>query len=177
MYDVKQNKIHGWMGDEELRWLYEQAQQMRNVLEVGSWRGRSTHALLSGCKGEVYAVDHFKGSENERKSTHADALTQDIYSQFIQNVGHFPNLRVLRMDSLDAAAMLRENLGLQCFDMIFIDANHQLEPFMRDVQAWLPLCKKLFCGHDTQEAGVSEGLAKLNLNPEKSPASMWRIHL
>lgn len=69
------NTIQGWMSPEEL---------------LGAWRGKSTHALLSGRSGTVYVVDHWLGTPSERHSAHKDAATQDIYKQFMKNVGHFP---------------------------------------------------------------------------------------
>lgn len=102
--------IQGWMNDEELQWLYTQARRMESVVEIGCWRGRSTHALLSGCPGIVNAVDHWKGSPDERAAgqPHHDAMSQDIYAQFMANVGQFPNLKVFRMESGDAAEQIAE---------------------------------------------------------------------
>ena len=47
----------GWMYPEELEWLYEAAKRMNSIVEIGSWQGRSTYVLLSGCRGPVVAVD------------------------------------------------------------------------------------------------------------------------
>ena len=45
-------------GDDGLQWLYTQALTMRNVAEVGVWKGGTTWTLLTACPGPVYAVDH-----------------------------------------------------------------------------------------------------------------------
>ena len=68
----------------------------------------STYALLNGCHGPVYAVDHWLGSPNELDAAHKEAKTQDIYAQFMANVGHFKNLVVRKMDSVTAAAHLND---------------------------------------------------------------------
>ena len=81
-YIIPNPAIDGWMDEKELNWLYTTALEMASVVEVGSWRGRSTSALLSGCKGPVFAVDTWKGSPDEINGTHADAVTQDIFAQF-----------------------------------------------------------------------------------------------
>jgi predicted O-methyltransferase YrrM len=88
-YNASKNKIQGWMSETELLWLFNTAKEMNSVVEIGSWKGRSTHALLSGCKGTVYAVDHFLGSVDERETYHAEAKTRDIYKDFMGNVGSF----------------------------------------------------------------------------------------
>jgi len=59
---VKAEKIDGAMGREDLEWLHDTAKRMASVVEVGCWKGRSTYALLAGCLGPVYAVDHWEGA-------------------------------------------------------------------------------------------------------------------
>jgi predicted O-methyltransferase YrrM len=166
--------IQGWMMEAEMQWLYEKACEMKNVLEVGSWMGRSTHALLSGCRGTVYAVDHFKGSASQINDVHAMAKTEDIHAFFLKNVGHFPNLAVLKMDSREAAKLF----GPKWLDMIFIDGDHEYNQFRADMEAWLRKCRRLLCGHDFFENGVSAVLSDLNLHPQIIPGlSIWSIEL
>jgi hypothetical protein len=143
-YDTKKNKIQGWMNDADLSWLFNTAREMDSVAEIGSWKGRSTHALLSGCKGTVYAVDHFLGSSGERETIHREAETRDIYKDFMKNVGSFKNLQVLKMDSAEAVKQFEDN----SVDMVFIDAGHTYEEVLSDIKRWLPKAKKIICGHD-----------------------------
>ena len=138
------NYIPGWMETEELKWLYLAAQGMSSIVEVGSWKGKSTDALLSGCEGIVWAVDHFKGSEAERDGDHREALKRDISKVFIENVGHHKNLVLLKMDSLEAV----KRFANKSVDMVFIDGGHEYEEVKADIEAWLPKTKKLICGHD-----------------------------
>jgi len=136
------NDIQGWIRAIELTWLYWVAKEMDNIVEVGCWKGRSTDALLAGCTGTVWAVDHFKGSPNE--SLVDWAKTEDIHKTFMKNVGHHKNLKLLRMDSLKAAGRFKD----KSIDMVFIDAGHEYEEVKADIKAWLPKTKKLICGHD-----------------------------
>lgn len=131
------------MSSVELEWLYEIAKRMKSVVEIGSWKGRSTHALLSGCKGTVWAVDHFKGSKGE-KQEHSEAQQHDIHRIFLDNVGHFKNLKVLKMESVKAVKQFQD----KSVDMVFIDGEHTFEGVSKDIEMWLSKVKKLIAGHD-----------------------------
>jgi hypothetical protein len=167
------NEIEGWMLNEELQWLYETASKFIRVVEIGSWKGRSTHALLSGCKGTVYAVDHFKGSLSQINGVHHEALMTDIHEIFKKNVGHFPNLVILKMDSIKASKLFKDGY----FDMIFIDAGHESYEVEPDIEVWYPKCKTLFCGHDLYEGGVKAALTNAGLNFEPAIGSIWMVRL
>lgn len=141
--------IQGWMSDGELQWLYEAAKDCKRIVEIGCWKGRSTHALLSGCHGTVFAVDHFMGNPSEIDTAHAEAKTVDIYEIFERNVGSFSNLFVLRKDSIEASKHFKDN----SLDMVFIDGEHTKQAFKADYETWLPKCSGLFCGHDAGMEG------------------------
>jgi len=147
------NDIPGWMSPLELDWLYKTAKKMSSIIEIGSWKGRSTHALLSGCKGPVIAVDHFKGSIGEEKE-HQEAKDHDIYEEFIKNVGSFKNLKVMRTDSLKAACLFED----KSVDMVFIDGGHRYEEVKRDIEAWLPKTRRIICGHDYNWNSVKQAV-------------------
>jgi hypothetical protein len=143
--------IQGWMGDKELEWLYEQSKTKQSIVEIGSWCGRSTYALCLGCPGTVYAIDHFKGSKEHQ---HMIDKGVDPYKEFMKNVGHFKNLKVFKMTSLEASTLpeIPENI-----EMAFIDGSHEYVDVMTDLQIWSPRTKFL-CGHDLGEAGVPSAL-------------------
>lgn len=142
------NSIPGWMFIRELNWLYNTAKDMETICEVGSWKGRSTHALCSGIQhgGHVYAVDHFQGSAGEDEQ-HKEADEGNIEEQFMENVGHrFRNVTPVKIHSLDYAAICAKS-G-KTFDMVFLDGGHQYDEFKADLEAWMKLTKKIICGHD-----------------------------
>jgi hypothetical protein len=147
-------EIPGWMTDEELHWLAETAKEMESIVEIGSWKGRSTQVLLEGCPGTVWAVDHFKGSKNERGFYHRETRNKDIYKIFMQNVGHYENLEVLKMDSIEASKQFEE----KSVDMVFIDGEHTHDAVMADIKAWLPKAKIMICGHDYDFEGVRKAV-------------------
>jgi len=138
------NDISGWMTPGELAWLYFVAREMDSIVEIGSWMGRSTDALLAGCKGTVWAIDHFRGSKTERESEHKKAKEEDISKIFLKNVGHHKNLKLLKMDSSEAVKRFED----KSVDMVFIDGGHTYEEVKADIKAWLPKAKNLICGHD-----------------------------
>ena len=164
-------QITGWMGGEDLRWLFETAKSMQTIVEVGCWFGKSTHALLSGCPGTVYAVDHFKGSPSEIDVAHKFAKTGDVKAVFLENCGHFKNIMVREGDSVEVSKGFRSKE----IDMVFIDGDHDYDPFKADVTAWLPKAKKIICGHDSGYPGIIKALADLGLKPTEATGDIWEV--
>ncbi len=135
----------GWMSERMCKWLYEMAATMQTIVEIGSWKGRSTHALCSGCRGTVTVIDHFLGSPGDGLVLTDDERREDrVYNAFLKNMEEFKNLVINRTDSITAAAQYED----RSFDMVFIDAEHIYESVKKDLAAWLPKAKKLICGHD-----------------------------
>jgi|SRR6185437_14872011 len=162
-------KIQGWMSRHELEWLYDHAEKSSSVVEIGSWRGRSTYAMLASGVTTLFSVDHWHGSPSEINDCHSDAKTRDIHAEFRASVGSFPNLIVIRNDSETASRSFEDG----SVDMVFIDGEHTPEAVERDVKAWLPKTKKLLCGHDRTMPGVAQFL-KTNPFPWKEGAgSIW----
>lgn len=169
---VEAAAIPGWMNLEELRWLYKTAQEMESIVEIGSYKGRSTYALLSGCKGQVYAVDPF----NEGQIIHESLAGKDTYDDFIKNVGHFPHLHTYRMTSAEAAA---DGIPPKV-EMTFFDGDHSKEGLMADLKAWVPRTTKLICGHDLNDPnypGVRQALYEYfgADRVASGPDSLWYI--
>ena len=150
------NDIEGWILPIELDWLYKTASGVNSVIEIGSWKGKSTHALLSGCKGDVWAIDHFKGSVGEEEE-HKEAKEHDIYEDFIKNVGGFKNLHVLKTTSLEAVKTFND----KSVDMVFIDGEHTYEAVKADILAWTPKAKTIICGHDYNWKEVSQAVQEI----------------
>jgi hypothetical protein len=157
-YDLEANlKVPGWMSEAELRWLYEQATRMKSIVEIGSWKGRSTFALASGLlDGDyenpvLFPVDTWAGSfVNGRRLAAFEDLEggRDVYGQdFLPNVGHFPCLD-LKYAGLSSMAAANKRQGLPKVGMVFIDGGHEYPEVMKDLEAWEPLACRLLCGHD-----------------------------
>jgi hypothetical protein len=168
------NKIEGWMSDEELNWLCVIGSLMENIVEIGSWKGRSTHALLSSGCPSVTAVDHWQGSIDSignLEFAHKEVLEFDIYQHFIDNLGHFKNLNVLKISSIAASKCFAKS----SVDMIFIDGGHTKAEVKADIEAWLPKCKKLLCGHDYEQSFIPDIAKELGLNVKVVAGTIWAV--
>ena len=131
-----------WSSGKEIEQLKRLARISESIVEVGCWKGATTKEFLTACKGTVYAVDHWKGSSND--VTSLIAVEEDVYNEFINNVGNYQNLKVLKGNSVDMAESFNGNK----VDMVYIDADHSYESCKADIEAWLPKCRKIICGHD-----------------------------
>jgi len=169
------NPIPGWMYVRELNWLYDTAKEMKTICEIGSWKGRSTHALCSGARGHVYAVDHFEGSAGEAEQ-HSEAIEGDIEAQFMANVGsRFSNVTVVKLDSLEYAKACA--LSGKKFDLIFLDGGHEYEEIKADIMAWRPLAKKILAGHDyNMFPGVTRAVNEI-FGKVKTCETIWYVEM
>lgn len=151
--------IDGWMSDAELQWLAEQASKHTRIVEVGSWKGRSTAALAQHTDGDVWAIDHWLGQlltgdtslDVEVRDRGADA----IYNEFLLNMRNYGNVAPQRMSSADAA-----ELASPGFDMVFLDGEHAYEGVSNDIALWTPLLATggLLCGHDWWHEGIKRAV-------------------
>ena len=164
---VSDGGIDGWMTAEELQFLHDSAKKCRTVVEIGSWKGRSTKALLD-TGATVFAVDHWKGSDTIEEL----ASSQDVYSEFMQNVGHYKNLNVIRRPSLEAAPLFSTTVG-----MVFIDGLHTYEGCKADIEAWYDKTERIICGHDysTGWPGVMRAVNERFGSKVKVVGTIWYI--
>jgi hypothetical protein len=176
--------IAGWMVNQELYWLAQQAQTRQNILEMGSWIGRSTRALADNTPGTVHAVDTWLGSIEHQGLP----ATKESFKYFCHNTadlmsGAVRKVYPVRMESTAAAKMFFER-GVK-FDMIFIDGAHDYASVKADILAWRPLLAPggLFCGHDYTDLipdgsdgsdfGVVQAVDELIHLLKKGPGSLW----
>lgn len=124
--------LWGWMSPIELRWLAEQASQMRSVVEIGCLHGRSSYALATGCPGTVYCLDPWNDAG---------------YESWMNSVGEvLPNVVGIRGASPEAGALVPDPV-----DMVFIDGAHDYQSVLADVLYWRARTRVLLCGHDYTE--------------------------
>lgn len=171
--------IEGWMRWPELQFLYEAGKKYDTILELGSWKGRSSHALLSGAQkhgGKVICVDTWQGADDVRDLTNTLAKQEDVFAVFMKNVGQFHNLVVNKKRGLDAAKDYEDN----SIDFIFIDAGHTYEDVKADIAAFLPKCRKVLAGHDYDRntwMGVCQAVDEAFGEPDGVVDSIWWVDL
>lgn len=166
--------IPGWIClTEEMVWLQRQATRFELVLEVGTWLGRSAAALALGGPKQVWTVDHFMGSPDERDTNHREALERDLHAEAVQNLASFPNVTVLKMGSVEAA----KTFGDGALDMVFLDGAHDTASVLADLRAWRPKVRSLLCGHDRDWQGVIEALGIYGVPFECGPGSLWYVEM
>lgn len=169
--------IDGWMEPDELRWLGETAATMRDIVEIGCWKGRSTSVLLAMCPGRVYPVDHWLGGKDEPEFIRERAKNERIMARFLENVGVTEedsptNLSLVTSgkSSLEAVPYIAAIGGV---DMVFVDGGHGYEEVRADIRAWLPKTKRLICGHDFFDPRVRKAVYDELGNVESAAGSIW----
>jgi len=145
--------------------LYELAKSMTSIVEVGSWKGKTAHTFLSGCKGRVWCVDHFQGSAEKGDATHGKSGKEE----FMKNCGAFPNLTLMEMPSNQASKEFED----ESVDMVFIDAGHMYDEILDDLRCWYPKTKVLICGHDYNYDTVKKALSDYNLEVTEPAPHYW----
>lgn len=149
-------KCDGFMSDEELMWLAQQAKTHKVIVEVGSWHGKSSRAIADNlpADGVLYCVDHWKGSKSEQETFHASAKDMEgdaAYLEFQENCWDLIStgkIVPLRMGSENAAAlMFKKEIRA---NMVFIDGGHTYEEVKKDILQWAKVLKtgSIICGHD-----------------------------
>jgi len=119
--------------------LYKLAKKCKQgcIVEIGSWKGRSTIWLAAGSKkghkATIYAIDPHKGT-----TTHAQYMNkeEETFEEFILNISMAEVKDIvepLQMTSEKASRGWKPAVGL-----IFIDGSHEYDAIKLDFLSWSP---------------------------------------
>ncbi len=147
------NGIEGWLSDAQGRALFAAAANCSGkgaIVEIGSWKGRSTTWLASGARTrglKVYAVDPHQGSREDPA-----ARTRDAFIANVSRAGVLEAIHPLVMTSAAATAEVKGTV-----ELLFIDGDHSVDGARRDADLWLD--RVLMGGtvmlHDVATSGYS----------------------
>jgi MMP 1-O-methyltransferase len=143
--------IDGWLSDAQGRALFTAAAATTGrgaIVEIGSWKGRSTVWLAAGARlagQRVHAIDrHTQSLEDPSANTLAEFL------QNIEMAGVADAIEPLVMSSAEAAGIVRGPV-----ELLFVDGDHSFDGVRRDAEIWLPRVMDggLVMFHDVATAG------------------------
>lgn len=212
----KKIDIRGWGGHREyFKKKIMDANEQKNrfehtkddkllIIEVGTWKGKSAHAMASICKwenipAEIVCVDTWLGAtefwENKEDEKRYKSLGlkngyPSVYYQFLSNMVEknvFDVVTPFPQTSSNAARFLRKH-NVKA-DLIYIDGSHEYEDVLQDISAWWPILKDDHCmiGDDYCDywAGVKKAVdqnfnkSSIQIerweNPDGAPSDYWCV--
>jgi MMP 1-O-methyltransferase len=120
--------IPGWLTDEEGEALYELARSCTGdgvIVEIGSWKGKSTVCLglgsQAGCSVPIYAID-----------PHADYRFGDFKTN-VERAGIAELVHPIASLSQPAADGFDEPI-----ELLFVDGSHEYDLVLEDFEKWVP---------------------------------------
>lgn len=124
------------------------------MIEIGSYKGQSavymaTEICNSNKQIEFYAIDTWEGSQEnkEQLSPYFTPNLDNLYNIYLFNIKPVEKyITSIRSDSIKAAQAFRD----KSIKIVFIDACHEYDCVVADIQAWLPKVQDggILAGHD-----------------------------
>ena len=154
MLDFKNDvaKIGGWLTEAEGIFLYKTAKTIRPknvIVEIGSWKGKSTICLGKGVqdgnKARIYAIDpHIGSSEHRKMFGHVD--TYQEFTRNIKNAGIERYIEPIRKTSKEASNNFHDSIGF-----LFVDGAHEFRLVQLDIKSWFSKVRNngVIAFHDT----------------------------
>ena len=132
--------VEGWLTPGQAAALFDAAARCPapgRIVEIGSFRGRSTIVLASGAPPgvEVVAIDPHAGNDRgpQEIEGYADAAADD-HERFMANLraaGVDGRVRHVRARSTDAHGSVDGPI-----DVLYVDGAHRYRPALDDIRSW-----------------------------------------
>lgn len=134
------DRIQGWLSDVENRSLFEAAKRVGGtgvIVEIGSWKGRSTVCLALGSRAgagaPVYAIDPHTGSPDLLR----EGETVWSYDEFMRNMREAHVEHIVR-PMLTTGEEAAKDWAIPV-SLLFIDANYHSYPLTLELlRVWIP---------------------------------------
>lgn len=123
-----------------------------HFVEIGSWKGQSASFMAveihnSEKNIKFDCVDHWGDLPGTPNSEEYYVKNGILYEKFLSNTERVKHIiNPVRLDSMTAV----KNYEDRSLDFVFIDGDHNYDPVVADIKAWLPKIKQLgvLAGHD-----------------------------
>lgn len=134
--------VEGWLSQSEAELLFTCASNSasRNVIEIGSYKGRSTTALALGSQvnGQVFAIDPHTGDKTQVNA----GLQIDTFNEFIENMNRLGlKQRVTSVRLTSQEAFVANNYAE--VGVVFIDGWHDTDEVFHDISESAQFCTSL----------------------------------
>lgn len=132
--------VNGWMTRDQAQRLWDRAGELKSgdqVVEIGSFQGRSMCVLASSAKAGVtlFAIDPHGG--NDRGPQEIDGFAEEAESDHqlfltnLTNAGVRDRVTYLRKYANDATDDVKGSLQL-----LYVDGAHRFKPASEDIRQW-----------------------------------------
>lgn len=131
------------------------------IIEIGSFKGKSTACLAAACVNTdriVYAIDPFESQPSEEYSEDIWTYSIDDISNNLKKLGLLDYVRLTKGYSQD----IGENWSIEC-DMLFIDGAHTYEGCLSDFNLFFKWLKPdgILALHDVAEGSPWDGVLRV----------------
>jgi hypothetical protein len=139
------NEIPGWFSYEKFYdTIVEYLPENSNVIEIGSWMGKSTNYFVSKIKElnktvRFSSIDTFKGSQGGWDDSLHKAILEpydgDLYTEFSNNsllMDNFDDINIIKDTSYNSKNLFLNNSQ----DFIMVDAGHEYDEVKLDIDSW-----------------------------------------
>jgi glycosyltransferase involved in cell wall biosynthesis/predicted O-methyltransferase YrrM len=135
--------VEGFMVPGQEEYLFNKVKSLPEdavIVEIGSFKGRSTVAMGYACVGtkrKIYCIDTWDGNDSD----FPDRKFFDIWHNNVINNGLEKYVFPLEGYSYDVLNNYKDIFEAQKIDFIFIDGSHQFLDVLKDFQLSFPLVK------------------------------------
>jgi hypothetical protein len=136
-FDKEISNIGGWLTEKEGLYLYNLTSKLSEngvVVEIGSWKGRSTICLGKGAKNipgvKVYAIDPHTGS-SEHLRWFGKVNTFPVFQENVKNASLESIVYPIKLTSKEALNNFKDSI-----DFLFIDGAHDFQNVNFDYKNW-----------------------------------------
>jgi Methyltransferase domain len=130
--------VEGWMSDGQARRLWDRASAVPlggRIVEIGSFRGRSTVVLALAARAEVVAIDPHAGNDRGPQEIEGfvDEAEDDnrVFRENLQRAGVTERVRHVRLPSQEALGSVPGEV-----DLLYVDGAHRYGPASDDIARW-----------------------------------------
>lgn len=140
--------IPGMITPEAGKFLYSlcyMQDRIGDVVEIGSWQGRSSTFLARAVKesgnGSFYAIDHFCGNIGKEEFYAINGTLSNLKENFKENLSKFKLdkfVNLLDMINTEAAEIIKD----KTIRFLFIDGDHTKSGVQKDIELFFPMLRK-----------------------------------